>query len=112
MSDRAFDSIKIGTAIYCSSSYDHFIQVQVQRRGKWQQRPYWIEGATLEGMNRVPNYLYVQIERQLLKLLEDGNATFYEFDRDGNKRFTDLRYHDAEWSVRRIERLRREYVTD
>ena len=45
---------------------------------------------------RAPKYLVNEAVRLFaLAVLNDG-MTFYEYDRDGNSRFKDLRYHDPD----------------
>jgi len=46
--------------------------------------------------DRYPKYVLLNAELKVLELLESDHAVFYECDRDGNNRFTDLRYHNRE----------------
>lgn len=56
---------------------------------------------------QAPKYLEAECERQWLALLKSGEARFYEYDRDGNRRYTDLRYYDPADVARIVETLER-----
>jgi hypothetical protein len=42
----------------------------------------------------IPEYLKHAVESEIVQGLESGDYTFYEYDRDGNERTENLRYHD------------------
>lgn len=111
---QQYTRIQIDDEIYCSSSSDHFIAVSFTRSNRFrQQRNFWIDGGTIDGARdpvvNAPKYLITIIERHLLTLLLSGKFKVYEYTRDGDKRYDDLRYHDAEWFGHVIARLMKQY---
>lgn len=52
-----------------------------------------------DGFERIthpPEYLELETKRQIAALLKSGEAKFYEHDRDGNRRYTELRYRNPD----------------
>ena len=43
-----------------------------------------------------PQYLIAEADRLIAQGCREGRFKFYEYDRDGNKRYENLRYHDGE----------------
>lgn len=107
---RKYTNVTVLHSIYCSSSFDHFIGVTYHENGMWRSRDFYIEGCALMGKRsydlEIPQYFEDEILRGLLAALKQG-VTVYEYDRDGNKRYENLRYHDDEWVQRRIESIER-----
>ncbi len=56
----------------------------------------------------LPAYFHLEIKRALHDLLTDGKPVFHEFDRDGNKRYDELRYHYDGWAAHVIASLAKE----
>ncbi len=58
---------------------------------------------------RFPQYVIRECQRQTMSRLLSDDTRYFEYDRDGNKRYENLRYHDPEfvkhWGKRLAERL-------
>lgn len=108
MISRKFSEVSVVHEIYCSSSFDHFVGIVYRENGEWRSRDFWIDGRALLGKRglsvEIPQYFLDDILRGLLQALKDG-VKVCEYDRDGNKRFEGLRYHDPEWIQGRIDSL-------
>lgn len=68
-------------------------------------RSFWTETTD----PRFPEYVIRECQYQVMNLLLSDKTRYYEYDRDGNKRYENLRYHDVErvkrWGKRMAERL-------
>lgn len=106
-----YQNIRVGPSVYVSSTSHYFARVRIET---WQNgecverrsRDYCLGEHTLEavpghyGEVRYPNYVIREINLQLLTKLESGELRFFEYDRDRNQRFENLRYHNddrLEW---------------
>lgn len=108
----AYTDIQVSRQIYISSSYDYFVEVSYKHQQRWWTRTYFITAGGLmhlSGMGwfNVPHYVMREIDSQLLELMRSGRVIYHEYDRDGNKRFTDFRYHSPETVERIMSRLER-----
>ena len=103
-----FTDVSVSSYINCSSSFDHFVPVHFKDNGKRKTLDYWITGDELLGARgmgiEIPYYFRQTIHHELLKTLKAG-VTVYEYDRDGEKRFENLRYHEPDCVTRWIEAL-------
>lgn len=54
---------------------------------------------------KAPVYLEREVCRQLREWMLGGKAVYFEFDRDGNERTTELRYYDADHAAWLAEHL-------
>lgn len=105
-------SAKVVSECYCSSSFDHFMDVRwVTARGRRYERTYWVDGDELLGEDGFPiappSCVVMRLIRQaVIDEIESGEMRVYEYDRDHNKRYGDLRYHDEEWNGRIVQRLK------
>jgi hypothetical protein len=45
---------------------------------------------------QMPRYVEREIEQQVIRLHDASEIKFFEQDRDGNERYEDFRYYDAE----------------
>lgn len=97
----AYTDIRVHREINVSSSFDYFVKVYYKHNGQRMSRDYWITGGALESLQntgtvKVPRYVMHEVDAQLLDLMKSGRAKYYEYDRDGHKRYEDLRYYDPE----------------
>lgn len=97
---KSWELVSVSSEIYCSSSCDHFVKVFYKRNGKGMNRDLYIENRDLlneygTDLVGVPNYFMVEVKRALLIVLP--TARYHEYDRDGNKRYENLRYHYSDW---------------
>lgn len=111
MTDRAYTEAKVIDDINCSSSYDHFVEVKLLKNGAWVKFAYHFEGGELINDRtwdaQIPAYARRMVDEAVLADLKAG-ARVFEYDRDGFKRHTDLRYHEPDWIERRIAQLEAE----
>lgn len=113
MKQRKYEVVKVIDEVYVSSSGHHFfkvviIEVATDRRRRALDTYSFGEAEPFD--HRYPKYVIEATERAALKLLKSGKVTFYEYDRDGEKRYTDLRYHDEHNTAWMIECLERDYA--
>jgi hypothetical protein len=68
-------------------------------------KEFWTERA----FPRFPQYVVRECQRQVMSRLLSDETRYFEYDRDRNKRYENLRYHDPEhvreWGKRMAERL-------
>lgn len=68
-------------------------------------KSFWTEKA----YPRFPQYVVQECQRQVMSRLLSDDTRYFEYDRDGNKRYEELRYHDPEfvkhWGKRIADRL-------
>lgn len=111
MPDHAYTEAKVIGDINCSSSADHFIPVKLLKRGKWERYDYYFEGGSFIGKRSfdvaIPAYARRMVDEAILADLKDG-ARVFEYDREGMKRYNELRYHEPDWIERRIAMLEEE----
>lgn len=106
--NKRFTDVKVSSHINCSSSFDYFVPVHFSDNGKRKTLHFWINGDELLGKRgyrlEIPVYFHDAIRRELLKTLNAG-VKVYEYDRDGNERYENLRYHEPDNIQRWIEAL-------
>lgn len=109
MPAKKYQNITVSKQVNVSSSYHYHFTVKWDGGGRdyslrvgfltnHQYNPYTWEAA--------PKYLEREVERQILAMFEDKTAVFYEYDRDGNKRYENLRYWSQEDVDHYIESLK------
>ena len=100
---RAWHSAKVLPDVNVSSSADYHFAVLVSHHDK-RAKAHWsycdqelliLQRNGNQKRQYMPKYLQREIYEQALRLLLNGDARFFEYDRDGNQRYSDLRYHDA-----------------
>lgn len=91
--------------------------VYVTSTGHYEARVMWTGGMAYYALgmglltttgytwDRAPKYLVSEAQRLIAEMFRDGSAKFYEYDRDHNKRYDNLRYHDPEVVAWWAERL-------
>lgn len=112
--------IRVNTNVNCSSTSHHAIAIQLKFGDKWYFLQLSSAGLTYQHnrrnrfgdrewsnvpYNKFPAYLWASVADELTSIKSD-DWSFYEYDRYGDKRTTDLRYHHrpsfdslVEWAV-------------
>lgn len=105
MRQKTFVSCLISNDVYVSSSGHSFIEVHIQRakpkKSKERYKKLCICNGTLEvetkdywrDYTECPRYVLSMIMDEL-EQIKDDEWRFYEYDREGNRRYEDLRYAD------------------
>lgn len=118
MTEPKFFDVWIDNEIYVSSTGHYTARVGYKVRGVGgifrEARDYMLENQwflgkreTLDFWLSAPAYLTTEANRLLVELLSSGRARFCEVDRDGNKRYEQLRYHEPErvaWLINILSR--------
>lgn len=100
--ERKYTGIRVLHEVYCSSTSDYTFRC-VCNFGRFNYMPELAYPAEIKGKNglwiqwRAPKYVCQEVERQIAEMAETNQFKVYEYDRDRNKRYTDLRYHDPEF---------------
>jgi hypothetical protein len=107
---RKYKVVRVGNDIYCSSSCDHWCGVTYTVNEVRCYGNFWFEGNCLEShtgieLCHLPRYFDRAVRAAVLTMLET-NPRVHEYDRDGNKRYDDMRYHPDGWVQSRIELMR------
>lgn len=109
-----YDYIQVSPHINVSSSGHYFATVTYHElRGERHQRvkrDYCLGSGFLAltaqyGDWKAPVYLEREVCRQLREWMLGSQAVYFEFDRDGNERTTELRYYDADYAAWLAEHL-------
>lgn len=91
-----YTDIKVLKIGYVSSSHDYFVEVSYQEHGWLYSEDYCLSRGQFETAERKPQYMLVEVKRQIALLVKQDAIVWYEYDRDGNKRYSNLRYYDRE----------------
>lgn len=96
-----FTDIKVDNEVYVSSSGGYSTDVFMRENGKRITWSFWIDGGQFVGVNwgsgNFPVYVWKEVYRQLAERLADPKTRFYEYNQDRVRRWTNLRYYDAEF---------------
>lgn len=107
MKARKYTEITVLTEVYVNSQSDYTFYVHIKGYGRVAYDPsvgfYVPESNQDPRMNRFPRYVVFEVDLQVLERLKSPATRYYEYDRDGNKRYENLRYHDAESLALQIE---------
>jgi hypothetical protein len=98
MTERKY-KVKVLTWVNCSSSMNYTFYVSSNHGSLHYSDGYFFrKGKRGEWLvwNNPPHYLEVEIQRQIAEMHRAGEFKVFEYDRDGNERKTDLRYHESE----------------
>lgn len=112
--ERKFFDIHIDDEINVSSTSNYHVRVFYKVHGAGgifrEGRDYWLENQWFLGKGKyldfwltAPAYLTAAVNRQLVEALRAGRIKFFEYDRDKNKRYDNLRYHEpeaVEWLIK------------
>ncbi len=99
---RKFTSIHVSNEVNISSTGHYHFNVSLLENGTgkdycWNPGCSWLTPRKGEIHEiRVPRYVIKTIEDTVRAAHTAGELRFFEYDRDGVKRYADLRYHDAE----------------
>jgi hypothetical protein len=112
MAERVYTILRVHTAINVSSSSDYFGGVIYTYHDKRIYRDVHLNNGTVMGLNdswdvKMPQYFMRELWRLYREVLAEG-AKFYEYDRDKNKRWENLRYHDQRMVDHMIEWMGKE----
>lgn len=98
---RAYQDVQVLRDVYVSSTGHYTGAVRFVRHG--QRFKYDVDlsgGLTVfgRGLNEIklPKYVMNRIRELYLEAFEHGHNQYHEYDREGNKRYEDLRYHSQE----------------
>lgn len=112
MSIRKYTEFEIGRRVNVSSTGHYSFHVFIKGyKTRWLR---WDGGGhfwTQSSYPKFPAYVMTALEACLLERLKAADTIFYENDRDGNERTTDLRYHDPELIQSWIKRLENKQQT-
>jgi hypothetical protein len=98
--ERKHTDIRVSSEVYVDSHGGYHFKVFARIWGS-KILGGWVyqTGFGWEDFPNAPDYLTKEAEAKILLALKDPKTVFHEYDRDRNKRYTDLRYHD-EWTRR------------
>ena len=91
--------VKVFASLYCTSMCDYFATAIIIGGGRRETREIDLNGLRIMWHNKpftykgYPQYVSRSIADQLKQMLDEGELSVYEYDRDGNRRYHDLRYH-------------------
>jgi hypothetical protein len=113
-----FTKIYVKPFVYISSSGDYFVDVLYKENAKPENGARFCRRFHLNaerfmtndnqpGYIQMPKYVTDEVLRQVRQLVEADELKPYEYDRDGYKRWNDLRYyerdvilkHSQEWPI-------------
>ena len=98
---RVWKLLKVSSTVYCTSTGHYFFSCVFDYHHSRPTIQYCLNGGTDKPL---PKYALAAIKEHIGF---EGPDKFkvYECDRDGNARYTDLRYHDPEYFVDAVKRL-------
>jgi len=102
---HAYKLDMVRSEIYCSSSGHHWMMIHFSHNNKSQTGEWFFENESLDVYSKryampplqikFPAYFIAEVKATILAKLP--TARVFEYDRDMNKRYTDLRYHPDDW---------------
>lgn len=112
MARPKYTQIYVTSEVYVNSQSDYTFYAHIKGYGKVAYDPsvgfYVPESRQNPSMNRFPLYVRREVDRQVLERLLSSDTRYHEYDRDGNKRYENLRYHDIERVNYLIQDFRRD----
>jgi hypothetical protein len=110
---RAYLNIQVLREIYVSSSGHYFGKMRYVHNGQRFTRDVDLNNGTVLALDDVypvqlPQYVMRRVWELYLEAFEHGHNDYYEYDRDGNKRYDNLRYFSYEGEAWITECLRRD----
>lgn len=100
--------VKVSDEIYCTSTGHYFAKVWISDGATRDKRDIDLDGCRIMWKdkpftyNGYPKYITQAIADGLKEKWDNGELSVYEFDRDGNRRYQQLRYHDPhrlQWQI-------------
>lgn len=105
-------TVSVLNTIYCSSSGHYYGKVSIRNgRGKRDVRDFDFQNGVLLHKNDfaeykgAPKYILDEIKTLYHQMLEGDKLIVYEVNQDGERRYTELRYHDPDKLRYLIERM-------
>ena len=95
--------VSVYSEIYCTSRTDYFAKVLITGGGKRDKRDVDLMDFRMMHQNSpltykgYPAYVLRSIATQLKEMLDEGELSVYEYDRDGIRRYHGLRYHNPQY---------------
>lgn len=104
MAARRFTEIEVSKHVYVSSDGHHHFDVHFKEAGQrksyrwWFGSSYLVRKGTGGGLptRDVPQYVRDALKAETVRHFRNGDFRFYEYNQEGEKRYANLRYHDAE----------------
>jgi hypothetical protein len=103
MKARKYTDIRVLSSFYVNSLSQPFFTVVWGNRDHHHQRDYcpmfgWesLPKSWSGGWSQAPAYLTAEAEAAIIRLLQSDDARPYEYNRDGDARYENLRYWDDE----------------
>lgn len=93
-------TVRLYGSVYCTSQCDYFAKAIIISKDGRETREIDLNGCRVMWHNKpftykgYPRYVQRSIAGQLKQMLDEGELSVYEYDRDGNRRYHDLRYHE------------------
>lgn len=112
MRKHAYLNVQILREVYVSSSGHYFGKMRYVYNGQRFTRDVDLSNGTVLAMKQpypisLPKYVMRRVWELYLEAFEKGHNDYYEYDRDGNKRWEELRYYSREGANWIAECLRR-----
>jgi hypothetical protein len=103
MNPRKYTNVHVIDEFYCSSSGDYFAKVFWNENGQKPRvtKTFHVNAGVFLGTGRAmfwdaPAYLIKEVYGGLWWAVKTGDYQVYEYDREGNERREELRYHEPE----------------
>lgn len=95
---RKYRNIKVSSEINVSSTGHFTARVMWTGGARWYALDdgFLSNSPNMHDWNSAPKYLIDETKRQIANMIKDGTAKFFEYDRDKNRRYENLRYYDPE----------------
>lgn len=107
MRSRKYQDIKVSSQVNVSSSSHYHFTVYLSQTTGYIKPRRLKEFYSFNVYNRIdtqfPKYVQHEVKAQMLELVKSGKADYFEYDRDGNERREDFRYHDqhhVDWMIK------------
>jgi len=95
-------NVKVFSEVYCSSSGYYVASCLITGGGKRDKRDIDLAGCRIMWHSQpftyqgYPAYVTRSIADQLKQMSDEGELSVYEYNRDGDRRYQELRYHVPE----------------
>lgn len=91
-----YTNIEVSTSGYVSSSGHYFVEVYFSVNSKGRYHTTFCLNNGFTAYKQRPQYMLAEVKRQIALLVIEDSIVWHEYDRDGNKRYDNLRYYDRE----------------
>lgn len=108
MKHRKYTNVRVWDGIYCTSTYNYFVTVTWLENGKHTRREMQVNDGSFDGFgtqwewNGAPKYLMNEIWAALWLMVQADDCRVYEKDREGERRYENLRYHEPNYLKRMV----------